>query len=229
MPSRASLSSLSVFAQLAVTPDDLTTGPDGDLWVSATHEDQILDLSDAGVIRQTFRDPNAPEGMVVTSQLRLVGEQGPNRIVELGANATVTPFLNLPDRTGLPGVDSLGLDDARHRLLVPNSPEGTLLAVSLDGPNPDELATNLGRPVSAVVGPDGSIYVAAESPTGLLRVPAGGGVATPVGTLSELDEVISRRGVLYTIGATDGTVRAVDPASGTDRCPREPAVSSSRA
>ncbi len=200
-----------------MTPDDLATGPDGDLWVSATNEGQILDLSRSGAIRQTFHDPNAPEGMIITDTLRLVGEQVSNRIVGLSANATTTPFVTLPNRTGNPGVDSFGLDDARHRLLVPNSPEGTLLAVPLDAPNAVELAANLGRPVSAAVGPDGAIYVAAESQTGLARVPADGGVATPVGNLSDLDEVISLDGLLYTIGAADGTVRAVDPTTGTDR------------
>jgi hypothetical protein len=155
--------------------------------------------------------------MIVTNQVRLLAEQVTNRIVALGPNGTTTPFLTLPNRTGLPGVDSFNLDVAHHRLLVPNSPEGTLLAVPLDAPNPTELAANLGRPVSATVGPDGALYVAAESPTGLLRVPAGGGSATPVGTLSQLDEVISLGGLLYTIGATDGTVRAVDPTTGTDR------------
>jgi hypothetical protein len=211
------MSSLPILAHLAVTPDDLTTGPNGDLWVSATNEGQILDLNIAGTINQTFPDPNAPEGMIITNQLRLVGEQVPNRIDSLAANGTTTPFLVLPNRTGLPGVDSISLDSVRHRLLVPNSPEGTLLTVPLDAPKPTELAANLGRPVSATVGPDGAIYVAAESPTGLLRVPPGGGPATPVGTLSQLDEVISVGGLLYTIGAADGSVRAVDPTTGMDR------------
>ncbi len=216
-PSARPVSAFPILARLSVTPDDLTIGPDGDVWVSATDDGQVLDLGVTGSIHQSFPDPNAPEGLIVTDQLRLVAEQVPNRIVRLSADGTTTTLLVLPDRTGLPGLDSLGIDAAHHRLLVPNSPEGTLLAVPLSLPTPIQLAANLGRPVSATVGPDGAIYVAAESPTGLLRVPPGGGAATPIGTLAQLDEVISAGGLLYTIGAADGTVRAVDPTTGTDR------------
>jgi sugar lactone lactonase YvrE len=146
-----------------------------------------------------------------------VAQQSRSRIDRLQLDGSLTPFLTLPNRPRKLPVDGLGFDAQRRMLLIPNSPEGTLLTTPLSVASPRVLATRLGRPVAATIGADGSIYVAAESTIGLVRVPRNGGTARRIGVVSNLDEVVSVGNLLYTTGAGDGTVRAVDPSTGADR------------
>ena len=218
-PSSEPVSSLPVFVRTdaALIPDDLWVDANGDVWVTVTAGGHILDFSAGGALRQNFPDPNGPEGIIVTAAGTVVADQLASRVARMAADGHLTPFLKLPNRPKLLPVDGLGFDVQRQRLLIPNSPEGTLLATPLTVASPRRLATGLGRPVAAAIGTDGSIYVAAESRVGLVRVPPNGGAAKRVGTLSNLDEVISAGRLLYTTGAGDGTVRAVDPTTGVDR------------
>jgi hypothetical protein len=218
-PSSQPVSSLPVFARtdIALTPDDLWVDANGDVWVTVTAQGHILDFAASGALRQNFPDPNGPEGIIVTAAGTVVADQLASRVDRMGADGRLTPFLKLPNRPKLLPVDGLGFDVQRQRLLIPNSPEGTLLATPLTAASPRRLATGLGRPVAAAIGADGSIYVAAESKVGLVRVPANGGAPKRVGTLSNLDEVISAGRFLYTTGAGDKTVRVVDPTTGVDR------------
>jgi len=206
-----------MFASVDVAPDDLGIGPQGSVWVTATEDGIVLELASDGHLLRRFSDPNAPEGIVATDERVLLAEQKRNRIVVLDRSGTTRPFLDLPNHTANPGVDGLGLDAARQLLLIPDSPNGTLLGAPLAGGAPVTLAVNLGRPVAATVGPDGDLYVASESSPGLFRVPAGGGSATPIGQVADLDEVIAVDGLLYVAGISDGTVRAVAPSTGADR------------
>lgn len=199
-----------------MTPDDLWVDANGDVWVTVTSQGHILDFAASGELRQNFPEPNGPEGIIVTGAGTVVADQLASRVDRMGADGRLTPFLKLPNPHKRLAVDGLGFDVQRQRLLVPNSPEGTLLATSLTVASPHLLASGLGRPVAAAVGPDGSIYVAAESGVGLTRVPANGGAAKRVGRLSNLDEVVSDGGLLYTTGAGDKTVRVVDPTTGAD-------------
>jgi glucose/arabinose dehydrogenase len=128
--------------------------------------------------------------------------------------STVAQLQPVPGRDG---IDSIALDAPRQRLLLPDSAQGALRVVAVDGGTITTLATGLGRVVAATVGPDGGIYVAAEGTPGLWRVPAGGGSATPVGNLHDLDEVVTAGHLLYVTELADGTVRALDPASGDSR------------
>jgi sugar lactone lactonase YvrE len=215
-PASEPVSSLPVFARTATIPDDLTVGANGDVWVTSTDQGHILDLAADGSLRQDLPDANGPEGIIVTPSRTVVAEQRASRLVRLAADGSVTPFLKLPDRSARLPVDGLGFDAQHRRLLIPNSPEGTLLTTPLNVASPRVLATGLGRPVAATVA-KGSIFVAAESKVGLVRVPPHGGAAKRVGTLSNLDEVVAVGGLLYTAGAGDGTIRAVDPTTGVDR------------
>ena len=217
-PSSEPVSSLPVFARtdLTLIPDDLWVNADGDVWITVTVQGHILDFTAGGALRQDFPDPNGPEGIVVTAAGTVVADQLASRVDRVGTDGRLTPFLKLPNRHQRLPVDGLGFDLRRHRLLIPNSPEGTLLTTPLTVASPRLLATGLGRPVAAAIGADGLIYVAAESNVGLVRVPANGGAVKRVGNLSNLDEVISAGRLLYTAGAGDGTVRAVDPTTGVD-------------
>ena len=218
-PSAQPISSLPVFAQTGITriPDDLWVDGDGNVWVGVQVQGHILKFTPEGVLAQDLPDSGGPEGIVVTPNASVVADQFQSRVDRIQPDGTLVPFLKLPNTHHRLPVDGLGFDARRQLLLVPNSPEGTLYTTPLAAPKPRLIASGLGRPVAAAVGPDGAIYVTAESKVGLLRVPPNGGAAKPVGQITNLDEVVPVGRLLYTTGAGDGTVQAVDPATGASR------------
>jgi hypothetical protein len=215
-PAPQSTSALPLFAHTGPTqiPDDLTVAANGDVWVTVEVQGHILDYSSGGVLKQDIPDAGGPEGIIVTAASTVVADQLLSRVDRLEPDGRLVTFVKLANRHHRLPVDGLGFDVQRQRLLIPNSPEGTLFATPLTAAAPRLLATGLGRPVAADIGADGSIYVAAESKVGLWRIPPNGGAAKPVGTITNLDEVVRVGRLLYTTGAGDHTVRAVDPATG---------------
>ena len=217
-PASQNIASLPVFARTGLTeiPDDLTVDPSGNVWVTIQVQGHILEFAADGTLRQDLPDKAGPEGIIVTPGVTLVANQSLSRVDRLTPDGRLLPFLKLPNPRHLSPLDGLGFDVRRQRLLVPNSPAGTLLTTPLTSPSPRLLASGLGRPVAASVGPDGYLYVAAESKVGLVRIPPNGGTARRVGQLTNLDEVVTAGHLLYTTGAGDGTVRAVDPVTGAN-------------
>jgi sugar lactone lactonase YvrE len=217
-PASQPLSALPLFAKPGLTeiPDDLTVDANGDVWVTVEVQGHILRFAPGGALKQDIPDPNGPEGIIVTPTVTMVADQLTSRVDRLGPNGQLVTFVKLPNPHHRLAVDGLGFDAQRQRLLIPNSPEGTLLATPITKPAPRLLASGLGRPVAATIGPDGAIYVAAESNVGLVRIPPNGGAPKRVGALTNLDEVVTVGHLLYTTGAGDHTVRAVDPTTGSD-------------
>ena len=178
----------------------------------------ILHL-DAGLhTLRTVTDRSGPEGIIVLGDgTLLVAEQNANRVARFNpATGVFTTFFALTNRSANAGVDGLGIDTASGRLLVPDSPNGTLLAVPLSGGSSTVLAHGLGRPVAAWAESDGSVLVALENAPGIVRVDTAGRV-TSIGHLNDLDEVIDHNGLLYVADLRGGTFRAVDPRTGADR------------
>jgi sugar lactone lactonase YvrE len=202
-------------------PDDLAV--DGTtLWVSDVGAGTLTRVALAGTVLATLRGLHAPEGVVPRADgSLLVAEQSGNRVIRIGPNdARRSTFVQLsPPDAGAEGLDGIATDAAAARLLVPDSPHGFLLSAALESDPPlARLATGLGRPVGVVAIGD-MIYVAAEnpSPRGLLRIPAGGGNATPLGAFSQLDDVAAAGGILYATDLGAHALRAVDPSSGAQR------------
>src|SRR5207302_9427654 len=213
-PAPRSFSSLTVLAHVS-NADDLATGPDGSLWASDAAS--VLEHLDAsGHVLARLSDPHVPEGMVVLSDGRLVvAEQGPDRTVVLQpSTARTTTLLQLTARGGLAGVDGIAWDATTGSILVPDSPNGTLLEVDPATGAVTHLASGMGRPVGAAVPPGGGFAVAAEHPGGLWHVPAAGGAKTQLGAVSDADDVVSTRGLLYVTLLGAQQVRAIDPSTG---------------
>jgi diguanylate cyclase (GGDEF)-like protein len=213
------LASLPILARTDLSPDDLLARPDGSLWVTDPVGGSIEHLAADGLVLARSADGQAPEGMVPVGSSIVLAEQGPNRLVSFTPPAAArTTVLTLPARGGQDGVDGIGIDLGGGRLLIPDSPHGTLLSASPDGSHLTTLASGLGRDVAATIGPDGAIWVAVEGNRGLWRVPAGGGAAVPVGTaLAQLDDVVTAGSLLYATLLIAHEVVAVDPATGASR------------
>jgi sugar lactone lactonase YvrE len=217
-PAARPLAALPVLARPPLRPDDLEVATEGGLWVSDPDGGHLARVDAAGTQVTRIEDPRGPEGIAVLGDGRLVlAEQKPNRLVTLRPpDPAVTELVALPPAGGRLGVDGIGLDLARRRVLIPDSAAGALRALPLDGGPLVTLATGLGRAVGAAAAPDGSVYVAAEASPGLLRI-APGGTVTPVGRLGDLDDVVVAGGLLYVTALGAHAIFAVDPAGGGDR------------
>lgn len=219
-PTARPLASLAVLAHTDLSPDDLLAQPDGTVWVSDPDSGRIEHIDGSGRAVVTIADPQAPEGMVAAGPFIVLAEQRTNRLVRFAPPATArTVIATLPSRGAAEGIDGIGVDAASGRLLIPDSPDGTLLSANPDGTGIQTVATGLGRDVGATLGPDGAIWVAVEGARGLLRVPGTGGAATAVGgaDVTQLDDIVAAGPLLYATSLTTDEVVAIDPATGSDR------------
>lgn len=219
-PTSQSFGLLSVFARTDISPDDILAASDGTLWVTDPDNGYIEELAADGHRLLRVADAQAPEGMVQVGGTIVLAEQRPNRLVSFTPPTTTrTALLSLPPRGAQDGVDGIGLDSANRRILIPDSPHGTLLSKPLNGTTLTTLATGLGRAVDAAVGGDGAIWVAVEGNRGLLRVPAGGGPTTAEGgpEVTQLDDIVATQGLLYATSLTTHDLIAIDPSNGATR------------
>jgi hypothetical protein len=203
---------LHVVHRFSVSPDDIAIDASGRLWVSAREAGQVFGLNPDGSGATTVVVPGGPEGVAVAASGTYVAQQNLNAIAE------ITPqrrqVIALPNHTANAGIDGIATGAAGETLLVPDSPNGRLLELSLVGPaNPRVVATHLGRPVSAAAIPSGEIIVASESSPGLVALTPGGAVRK-IGGFTDLDEVVAYAGLLYVTDLNRRDVVAVDPASG---------------
>ncbi len=218
-PALQPLTGLAVLARTDIGPDDLLALPDGTLWVSDPDSGHVEHLDSTGQLLARFSDPQAPEGMVAVGDTILLAEQLGNRLVRFTPPATTrTTVVTLPARGSAAGLDGIATATG-GRLLIPDSPHGTLHTSNPDGSGLRTLASGLGRDVDAVSAPDGAVYVAVEGTRGLLRVPAQGGTATPVGgaDVTQLDDLTVVGSLIYATSLATNDVMAIDPATGADR------------
>jgi hypothetical protein len=203
---------LHLVHHFGVSPDDIAVDASGRLWISAPTANQLLTLSPDGSVVSTAVIAGAPEGVASAPSGIYVAQQNLNAIEQ------VTPLrralVAFPNRTTNAGIDGITLGATSETLLVPNSPNGTLIEVSLTGtPALRVIATHLGRPVSAAVSASGDIFVASESSPGLVVITPGG-LVRRIGAFTDLDEVVWFAGLLYVTELNRHDVLAVDPASG---------------
>lgn len=191
--------------------DDVAAAPDGSLWVSNV-SNAIEHVAMSGAVLQRISDARAPEGVVVLGDgSLLVAEQGPDRVVQLEPSTlTIRTVVQLTPRARVLGVDGIAFDATANAVIVPDSPNGTLLEAPLAGGTSTQLASGLGRPVGVALVDDGSFVVAAENATGLYRVPARGGAATGIPGITQGDDVVVSGSVAYVTSLTAGQLIAVD-------------------
>jgi DNA-binding beta-propeller fold protein YncE len=188
--------------------------------VSRPQTGEVVALSAAGAVVRRVEDPDEPEGLEVAAGGRLfLAEQRTNRVMLLDPDTgTRTPVVSVPGARGLDvGIDGIGVDASTSRLLIPDSPEGTLLTATETGAALTTVARGLGRPVAAAP-LDGAILVAEENPPGLVRVSDDGSVQAVVRSgLRAADDVVVLHGVVYVTDLATGAVDAVDPSTGALR------------
>ena len=205
-------SALHVVHHFGVSPDDIAVDAAGRLWVSAREANQLISMNEDGTGIATTIVGGGPEGVAAPASGIYIAQQNINAIEQVAPQRHA--LITFPNHTANAGIDGIALGANSQTLLIPDSPNGTLIEMSLSvAPNPRVIATHLGRPVAAAVGPSGEIFVANESTPGLVVVTPGGAV-TRIGSFTYLDEVVAYAGLLYVTELDRHDVVAVDPATG---------------
>ncbi len=187
-------------------PDDLVLSPDGSIYISDVTEGTIKVYTPDGQLNVLLSGLSAPEGMAfLPDGSMVIAEQGMNRLVRYDFQSkTLLPFLDLVNNTNNLGLDGIVFDGTN--LIVPDSPNGTVLEVSPDGQTVRQLASGLVRPTGAWVEPSGALLIADEYGNAVFRLHPDGALEK-VADFSIPDDVIAdANGNIFVVTLGDDAV-----------------------
>jgi sugar lactone lactonase YvrE len=181
---------IMVLANDFLEPDDLVLAPDGSVYISDVRAGTIKQYTQDGMLNVVLSGLSSPEGMAfLPDGSMVIAEQGTNRLVRYDFAAhTISPFLDLVNNTGNLGVD--GIFWTGSELIVPDSPNGTVLAVSADGSSVRQLASGLTRPTGAWAEANGNLLIADENGNVIVRLHPDG-TLEQVASASVPDDVVA--------------------------------------
>ncbi len=197
-------------------PDDLLLAPDGSILISDVKDGTIEQYGLDGQMHLVLSGLNEPEGMALAPDGALIiAEQGNNRLVRYDlASRALSPFMDLANRTSNLGVDNIVRAGAN--LIVPDSPNGSVLEVSLDGKTVRQLASGLVRPTGAWVEEDGNILIADEYGNAIVRLHPDG-TLEKVAEFSVPDDVVAdESGNIFVIALGDNAVHVIPSGQSQD-------------
>jgi sugar lactone lactonase YvrE len=159
-----------VLSEDFVEPDDLVLAPDGSVYISDVSAGTIKQYTADGQLNLVLSGLRSPEGMAfLPDGTMIIAEQGTNRLLRYDLNSkALTPFLDLVNNTNQLGVDGIFWDGAN--LIVPDSPNGTVLQVSADGKTVQPIASSLARPTGAWLESTGDLLIADENGNAIYRL-----------------------------------------------------------
>jgi sugar lactone lactonase YvrE len=198
-----------VLANDFLEPDDLVLAPDGSVYISDVRAGAIKQYTPDGRLNLVLSGLSSPEGMAfLPDGSMVIAEQGMNRLVRYNfASNTVAPFLELPNQTGNLGVDGIFWNGSE--LIVPDSPNGTVLAVSADGGSVRQLASDLARPTGAWTEADGNLLIADENGNAIVRLHPDGALEQ-VASVSVPDDVVAdSNGNIFVAAIGDNAIHVI--------------------
>ncbi len=207
---------VQVLASGLTAPDDLLLMPDGSILVSDVGDGTIGRYGLDGRLQVILSGLNEPEGMALAPDGSLViAEQGANRLIRYDfGTQRLSPFLDLPNHTANAGVDNIAGD--AKRLVVPDSPNGTVLEVAWDGSTVRELGSGLRRPTGAWLEADGNILLADEYGNAVVRLHPDGAMER-LADLSVPDDVIEdASGNIFVITLGDNAIHMIPAGQSLD-------------
>lgn len=205
-----------VLADQFLEPDDLVLAPDGSILISDVTEGTIKEYTRDGQLKLILSGLSAPEGMAFLPDGSLIiAEQSANRLSRYDfPSKTLTPFLDLVNRTQNLGVDGILWEGSN--LIVPDSPNGTVLEVSADGKTVRQLASGLARPTGAWLEPTGDWLIADENGNAVFRLHRDGALEK-VGDFSIPDDVVEdASGNIFVVTLGDDAVHVLTAGTNQD-------------
>jgi len=205
-----------VLANDFLEPDDLVLAPDGSVYISDVTAGTIKQYTLDGRLNLILSGLRSPEGMAFLPDSSLViAEQGTNRLLRYDfASQTLAPFLDLVNNTDQLGVDGIIWDGSN--LIVPDSPNGTVLAVSADGKSVRQLASGLARPTGAWAEADGDLLIADENGNAMLRLHPDG-TLEQVASLPVPDDVVAdSNGNIFVAAIGDNAIHVITAQNNQD-------------
>jgi sugar lactone lactonase YvrE len=190
-------------------PDDLVLAPDGSVYISDVAAGTVSQFTQDGRLTPVLSGLRSPEGMAfLPDGSMIIAEQGTNRLLRYEfASGTLAPFLDLVNTTDQLGVDGILWDGAN--LIVPDSPNGTVLEVSADGTAVRQIASGLVRPTGAWTEPDGNLLIADEFGDAIFRLHPDGSMEK-VASVSVPDDVVEdSEGNIFIVTLGDNAVHAI--------------------
>jgi sugar lactone lactonase YvrE len=222
LPPTNTLTPLNLHPQVVVLaddflePDDLVLAPDGSVYISDVRAGTIKQFTQDGRLNLVLSGLSSPEGMAfLPDGSMVIAEQGTNRLVRYDfASNTVTPFLDLVNNTGQLGVDGIFWNGTE--LIVPDSPNGTVLAVSVDGKSVRQIAAGLARPTGAWAEADGNLLIADENGNAVFRLHPDG-TLEQVASLSVPDDVaVDANGNIFVAAIGDNAIHVITAQNNKD-------------
>jgi sugar lactone lactonase YvrE len=219
-----SVSARVVFSGLG-TLDDIAVAPDGIVYISDEPGGKLSAWSPVtGRLALIAAGLSHPEGIVALDRLLVVCEQGRNQLSRVSrSDGSVTLFRALSNSTGKLGVDGLAFDPTDASIIVPDSPHGTLLRVSLDGETATPITVTSAsqppfiRPTGAFVRSDGTLLVADEDGGDIVLRRTDGTLQTLFSGLNLPDDVLGDdRGNVYITTVGDGVLHRLHGATQED-------------
>ncbi len=207
---------ISVLAENLPEPDDLVLAPDGSVYMSDVTEGTIKQYMSTGQLNLILSGLRSPEGMAfLPNGSMVIAEQGANRLIRYDLNSkTLMPFLDLVNNTDQLGVDGI-LWDGRN-LIVPDSPNGTVLEVSADGQTVRQLASGLRRPTGAWLESTGDLLIADENGNAIYRLHRDGALEK-VADFSIPDDVVEDpNGNIFVITLGDDAIHLLTAGTNQD-------------
>jgi len=217
-PTLISKPALVVLAQNLPSPDDLLLAPNGSIYISDVQDQTIKEYTQDGNLQTMISGLSEPEGMVVLPDGSLIiAEQGKNRLVHYDPpTKALSLFLALRNTTGQDGVDGIAYDSKTQTIIVPDSPNGTVLRVSLDGKTVSEIAHGFARPTGAWVEADGSILIVDENANSLSRIHPNG-IVEKLADFPTPDDVIEDdNGNIFVNTLGDGAIHFISANTNRD-------------
>jgi sugar lactone lactonase YvrE len=207
---------LQTLAVVGGQPDDIAVDARGHLvWGNLSRG--TIERLDARRVVTLARGISVPEGIVILPGGSMaVAEQGRDRIVRL-THGKETIIHNLQPVVRQEGVDGIARDPRNGDLLVPDSPRGTILRISVKGRHFRTIAHGLGRPVDAAVDAHGNVLVPDEH-LGTLVVITPKGRVSYRGSLSTPDDVsVAKNGRVWITTLGDGGLWLMRPGGAPHR------------
>jgi sugar lactone lactonase YvrE len=209
----------SVSARIVVsglgTPDDIAVAADGTVYIGDERGGTLSAWSPGnGQVTLIASGLSHPEGIVAVDGFVVVCEQGKNQLSRVNpSDGAVTLFRPLSNDTNNLGVDGLAFDPINPSIIVPDSPHGTLLRVSLDGKTGTPIPVTGGnqppfmRPTGAFARSDGTLLVADENGGAVALRRTDGSLQILLTGLNLPDDVLGDdAGVVYVNSVGDGVL-----------------------